>query len=47
MSRFRPRGAKKKEREKTARGLVPCLFVLIGGLILVFVFFYLFVSSGK
>jgi hypothetical protein len=47
MSRFRPRGAKKKEREKTVRGLLPCLFVLIGGLIVVFLLFYAFMNSGK
>lgn len=47
MARFRPRGAKKKEPQKVARGLVPCLFLLVGGLILVFFFFYEFLNSGK
>jgi hypothetical protein len=47
MARFRPPGAKKKAPEKTARGLIPCLFVLIGGLILMFVLFYLSLNSGK
>jgi len=37
----------KKRREKTSRGLIPCLFVLIGGLLLIFFLFYEFLTSGK
>lgn len=47
MARFRPRGVKKKEPEKIARGLLPCLFLLIAGLAIVFFFFYEFLNSGK
>jgi hypothetical protein len=47
MSKFRPPGAKKKEPKKTARGLIPCLFVLIGGLVLIFFLFYEMMNSGK
>jgi hypothetical protein len=47
MARFRPPGAKKKVPEKTSRGLIPCLFVLVGGLVLIFVLFYLSLNSGK
>jgi hypothetical protein len=27
--------------------LIPCLFVLVGGLVLIFVLFYLSLNSGK
>jgi hypothetical protein len=47
MARFKPRGVKKKPAEKTARGLLPCLFLLIAGLVVVFFFFYEFLNSGK
>jgi len=47
MARFRPRGAKKKEPEKTARGLIPCLFVIVGGIVVIFFLFYVLLNSGK
>ncbi len=47
MARFRPPGSKKSGPQKTARGLIPCLFILIFGLILVFFLFYEFLNSGK
>jgi hypothetical protein len=48
MARFRPPGSKKSgPPQKSARGLIPCLFILIGGLILIFVFFYLSLNAGK
>jgi len=47
MARFRPPGSKKSAPQKSARGLIPCLFVLIGGIILIFVLFYLSVNAGK
>lgn len=50
MARFRPRGAKnpkKADAAKTARGLIPCLLVLVLGLILIFFLFYEFLNSGK
>jgi hypothetical protein len=47
MAKFKPRGAKKKEPQKTLRGLIPCLFVLIGGLALIFFLFYESLNSGK
>ena len=47
MARFRPPGAKKKGREKASRGLVPCLVILIGGMIVIFFLFYELMNSGK
>jgi hypothetical protein len=49
MARFRPPGSKspKKAPAKSARGLIPCLFILIFGLILIFFLFYEFLNSGK
>jgi hypothetical protein len=48
MARFRPPGSKKSgPQKKTARGLIPCLFILIFGLILIFFLFYEFLNSGK
>ena len=47
MARFRPRGVKKIDRPKTARGLVPCLLVLVIGMAVLFFLFYEFLSSGK
>jgi hypothetical protein len=50
MARFRPPGSKnpkKSDTAKTARGLVPCLLVLVLGLILIFFLFYEFLNSGK
>lgn len=50
MARFRPPGSKnpkKASARQTARGLVPCLLVLIFGLLLIFFLFYGFLNSGK
>jgi hypothetical protein len=47
MARFKPPGMKKKVAEKPARGLVPCLIILVLGLIVVFFLFYEFLNSGK
>jgi hypothetical protein len=47
MARFRPPGSKKGGPQKTSRGLVPCLLVLIFGLLLIFFLFYEFLNSGK
>jgi hypothetical protein len=50
MARFRPPGSKspkKADAAKTARGLVPCLLILVLGLILIFFMFYEFLNSGK
>jgi hypothetical protein len=47
MARFRPPGAKKKGPEKTSRGLIPCLVILIGGMLIIFFMFYVLMSSGK
>jgi hypothetical protein len=47
MARYRPPGSKKGAPQKTARGLIPCLFILIFGLILIFFLFYEFLNSGK
>jgi len=50
MARFRPPGSKnpkKADAKKTARGLIPCLLILIFGLALIFFLFYEFLNSGK
>jgi hypothetical protein len=47
MARFRPRGAVKKTRQKTLRGLAPCLVILIGGMAVMFFLFYELMNSGK
>jgi hypothetical protein len=50
MARFRPPGSKnpkKADAKKTARGLIPCLFILILALVVVFFMFYAFLNSGK
>jgi hypothetical protein len=47
MARFRPVGAKKKPAKKTSRGLVPCLVILIGGMLVIFFLFYVLMNSGK
>jgi hypothetical protein len=47
MARFRPPGVRKVGPQKTARGLVPCLFIIIGGLAVMFFLFYELLNSGK
>jgi hypothetical protein len=50
MARFRPPGSKnpkKVDAKKAARGLVPCLVILVLGLLLIFFVFYEFLNSGK
>jgi hypothetical protein len=50
MARFRPPGSKnpkKVDTAKTARGLIPCLLILVFGLVLIFFLFYEFLNSGK
>jgi hypothetical protein len=50
MARFRPRGSKNPKNvdaAKTARGLIPCLLILVLGLILIFFMFYAFLNNGK
>jgi len=52
MARFRPvsskkSGATKSSAQKTARGLVPCLVILIAGLAVMFFMFYELLNSGK
>jgi hypothetical protein len=50
MARFRPRGSKnlkKADAATAARGLVPCLLILVFGLALIFFMFYEFLNSGK
>jgi hypothetical protein len=50
MARFRPPGSKnpkKADAAKTARGLIPCLLILVFGLALIFFLFYEFLNSGK
>jgi hypothetical protein len=50
MARFRPPGSKnpkKANAAKAARGLVPCLLILVFGLMLIFFVFYVFLNSGK
>jgi hypothetical protein len=50
MSRFRPPGSKspkKTDAKKTARGLIPCLLILLFGLVVIFFLFYEFLNSGK
>jgi len=50
MARFRPPGSKnpkKTDAKQAARGLVPCLLILVLGLVLIFFLFYEFLNSGK
>jgi len=51
MARFRPASSKNraqtKNLRKTARGLVPCLVILIGGMAVIFFLFYELLNSGK
>jgi hypothetical protein len=47
MARFRPPGSKKIAPQKPARGLAPCLIILVLGLIVIFFLFYEFLNSGK
>jgi hypothetical protein len=47
MARFRPPGARKAGPQKTTRGLIPCLFIIIGGLAMMFFLFYELLNSGK
>jgi hypothetical protein len=48
MARFRPHGSKSKGApKKSARGLIPCLVILIGGALVIFFLFYELMNSGK
>jgi hypothetical protein len=50
MARFRPPGSKnpkKVDAKKAARGMIPCLLILVLGLALMFLVFYEFMNSGK
>jgi hypothetical protein len=50
MARFRPPGSrnpKKVDAAKAARGMIPCLLIILFGLLLIFFLFYEFMNSGK
>jgi hypothetical protein len=46
MPKYRPAGSK-KSTPSSNRGLIPCAIVVFGGLILIFVLFYLVLQSGN
>lgn len=46
MARFKPAGSR-KSKASDAKGIVPCLFLLLLGLALVSYLFYASLNSGK
>lgn len=47
MAKFKPaKGGKKDKAPAPTRGVVPCLIVVIGAMVLVFLLFRAMVSSG-
>jgi hypothetical protein len=51
MARFRPPSSKNRAQtkniRKTARGLVPCVVILIAGMAVIFFMFFELMNSGK
>jgi hypothetical protein len=47
MARFKPAGSKKTPAANSARGLVPCAFIILLGFAVVFWLFYEVLKSGK
>jgi hypothetical protein len=46
MARYKPAGSK-KVKPSTAKGMIPCVFLLVMGFALVSYLFYAFLSSSK
>jgi hypothetical protein len=46
MARFKLRGSP-KAKQSTARGIVPCMFLLLLGFAIVFYLFYAVLNSNK
>jgi hypothetical protein len=47
MAKFRPPGSKKVKEARSNRGFIPCLFLLIGGFLLIFLLFYSSLKAGR
>jgi hypothetical protein len=47
MAKFRPAGSRKATARKSNRGIIPCVFLLLGGFALIFLLFYAMLKSGK
>jgi hypothetical protein len=46
MAKYRPAGSKKGKAAASNRGLIPCAIVIIGGIALILILFYLVLQSN-
>jgi hypothetical protein len=45
MPKYRAAGSRKNKPSTSSRGLIPCAVVVLGGLVLIFLLFYLALQS--
>jgi hypothetical protein len=47
MAKFKPAGSRKAKTARSNRSAIPCLVVIVLGLLLIFFLLYEFLKSGK